>query len=247
MSYENIICESKDRTAWITLNRGKAMNALNTAMLRELGDALDKIEADADVRVVVITGAGEKAFSAGADLSEIKSLKVAESFDYSRAAHRVFDRIEKFGKPVIACINGMALGGGAELALSCHLKIAAQGAKISFPESGLGGVPAMGGTQRLPRLIGKNLALYYLLSGEAIKAEDGQRYGLIHKVAPKEELVAATEALVKTLLQKSPLSMKFIIQAVTSGMEGHQDEGLMMETRRRYANSRPLIEPSAVS
>lgn len=229
MSYENIIYEVKETTAWITINRAKAMNALSTGTLKDFSDALDVIEADDAVRVVVITGDGDKAFSAGADLKEIQALKVAGSFNYSRAAHRVFDRIEKFCKPVIACINGLALGGGAELAVSCHLRIAGDKAKIMFPESGLGGVPGMGGTQRLPRLIGKSRALYYLLTGAPIKAEEGLQYGLIQQVAPMEELAGAAEKLAQNLAQKSPVAMNFIIQAVTSGLEGHQDEGLVME------------------
>ncbi|MDP2644514.1 MAG: enoyl-CoA hydratase/isomerase family protein [Desulfobacterales bacterium] len=237
MEYETLIVETKDQIGRITLNRPKAMNALNTAMIRELGNVLESIEKDPQVQVVIITGAGDKAFSAGADLKEIEALKIKGAFDYSRAAHRVFSRIEQFGKPVIACINGLSLGGGAELALSCHLKVASEKAKIGFPEAGLGGIPGMGGTQRLPRLVGRSAALFYLLTGDMIGAEKGLQLGLIHKTAGTEEVMAEAEKMAKSLLGKSPLSLKFIIQAVTSGMEGHLEEGLVLESALMTAMS----------
>ncbi len=229
MDYENIIYEPKDDIGWITINRPKAMNALSTSLLAELCDAFKTLEEDGNIRAVVIKGAGEKAFSAGADLGEIKDLKIRGAFDYSRAAHRAFNAVEQCGKPVIACINGLAMGGGAELALSCHIRVAAEGAKIGFPESGLGGMPGMGGTQRLPRLIGKGAALSYLLTGDMIKAEQGLKLGLYHQIFPNEEVAQGAEALAKKLVKKSPLSLKFIIQAVTNGLEGNIEEGLVLE------------------
>ena len=229
MDYENILYEPKDGIGWITINRPKAMNALSTSLLAELCDAIKTVEEDGDINVVVIKGAGEKAFSAGADLGEIKDLKIKGAFDYSRAAHRALNTVEQCAKPVIACINGLAMGGGAELALSCHIRVAAEGAKIGFPESGLGGIPGMGGTQRLPRLIGKGVALSYLLTGDMIKAEQGLNCGLYHQIFPNEEVVQGAEALAKKLAQKSPLSLKFIIQAVANGLEGNIEEGLVLE------------------
>jgi enoyl-CoA hydratase len=229
MDYENILYEPKDGIGWITINRPKAMNALSTSLLAELCDAIKTVEENGDIRAVVILGAGEKAFSAGADLGEIKDLKIRGAFDYSRAAHRAFNAIEQCAKPVIACINGLAMGGGAELALSCHIRVASEGAKIGFPESGLGGIPGMGGTQRLPRLIGKGVALSCLLTGDMIRAEQGLNCGLYYKIFPNEEVVQGAEALAKKLLQKSPLSLKFIIQAVTNGLEGNIEEGLVLE------------------
>ena len=229
MDYENILYEPKDGIGWITINRPKAMNALSTSLLAELCDAFKTLEEDGNIRAVVIKGAGEKAFSAGADLGEIKDLKIRGAFDYSRAAHRAFNAVEQCGKPVIACINGLAMGGGAELALSCHIRVAAEGAKIGFPESGLGGMPGMGGTQRLPRLIGKGAALSYLLTGDMIKAEQGLKLGLYHQIFPNEEVAQGAEGLAKKLIKKSPLSLKFIIQAVTNGLEGNIEEGLVLE------------------
>jgi enoyl-CoA hydratase len=230
MEYETLLYEAKNQVGWITLNRPAAMNALNVAMIRELGDCAQKLEADASIRVVVIKGAGDKAFSAGADLKEIAPLGTKGGFDYSRAAHRAFTAIERLGKPVIGCINGLAMGGGAELALACHIRIVSEKAKLSFPEAGLGGIPGMGGTQRLPRLIGKSLGLFYLLTGERISPELGLQSGLYHKVVKDEELMAAAEEMAMGLAKKSPLSLKFIIQAVTSGMDGSQEEGLVIES-----------------
>ena len=230
MEYETLIYEAKEGIAWITLNRPKAMNALNTRMIGELGDVIDTIERDDGVRVAVIKGEGGKAFSAGADLKEIAALKIKSAFDYSRVAHRVFNRIEQCGKPVIACVNGMAMGGGAELALSCHLRVAVEGAQLGFPEAGLGGIPGMGGTQRLPRLIGKGIALSYLLTGDMIQADQGLQFGLYQKVFSGEDLEQGTEKLAKKLAKKSPLSVKFIIQAVARGVDGDIEEGLVLES-----------------
>ena len=230
MEYETLVFEVKEKIGWITLNRPKAMNAMNTKMVKEFSDLMDKIQENEDVGVVIIKGSGDKAFSAGADLKEIAALGIKGAFDYSRSGQALFRKIEQSGKPVIASINGMSMGGGAEMILSCHLRIAAEGVTIGFPEAGLGGIPAMGGTQRLPRLIGKSVALSFLLSGDMISAEKGVELGLIHKVVPKDELEKKSEGLAKKLLKKSPLSLKFIIQAVNNGMEGHVEEGLLLES-----------------
>ena len=150
MGYETLLYEAKNQIAWITLNRPQAMNALNTTMIRELGDVMQHVESDGTIRAVIIRGAGDKAFSAGADLKEIEVLGTKGAFDYSRAAHGAFERIERLGKPVIGCINGMAIGGGAELALACHIRIASEKARLSFPEAGLGGIPGMEGRNGCP-------------------------------------------------------------------------------------------------
>jgi enoyl-CoA hydratase/carnithine racemase len=163
-------------------------------------------------------------------LKEISALKMKSAFDYSRNAHRLFGRIEQCGKPIIACVNGMAMGGGAELALSCHLRVVSEGAQLGFPESGLGGIPGMGGTQRLPRLIGRGIALSYLLTGDMMKPDQGLQCGLFQKVFPEAEVEGGTEKLAKKLAKKSPLSLKFIIQAVTKGVDGDIEEGLALES-----------------
>ena len=230
MEYEALKMEIKDGIAWITLSRAKAMNALNVKMIHELADVVSVVNENSDVRVGIITGEGEKAFSAGADLQEINALTIKSAFDYSRLAHKVFSSIEESGKPMIAGIHGLAMGGGAELALCCHIRIAAENVKLSFPEAGLGGIPGMGGTQRLPRLIGKSRALGYLLTGEAITAEKGFEMGLFHKVVPIEKVKETAENMAKELAKKSPMSIKFIIQAVEHGIEIPLSEGLTLES-----------------
>ena len=230
MEYQNLVYEVKEEIAWITLNRPKAMNALNVVMLQELRNVFETLENDSNIKVAIIKGGGGKAFSAGADLKEVEALSIRSAFNYSQTAHHVFNGIEQLGKPVIACINGMAMGGGAELALSCHIRIASNGSQLGFPESGLGGIPGMGGSQRLPRLIGKSLGLSYLLTGDMITAEEGLRLGLYYKILPDEEIEAGVEKLAKKLAKKSPLSVKFIIQAVIHGLEESLEGGLVLES-----------------
>jgi len=235
--YETLQLKTEEKIGWIMLNREKALNALNKRMINELGDVVEKIQNDPKVGVGIIIGGGHKAFSAGADLQEIKALTIKDAFDYSQTAQNVFNCIEKSEKPIIACVNGIAMGGGAELALSCHLRVASKNAKLSFPEAGLGGIPGMGGTQRLPRLIGKSFCLYFLLTGKAITAEQGYQLGIFHKVVDPEEVESAAEALAKDLLKKSPLSMKSIIQAVTIGSDGALLNGLALESALMAAMS----------
>jgi len=229
MTFENIILEMKEKAAWITINRPKALNALNIATLSELETALDEIEKNEDIWVGVITGSGDKAFGAGADLNELSKLSLTNALAYSKMGHRIFGKIERMGKPFIAGINGMALGGGFELALACTLRIMSQQAKLSFPELSLGGLPGFGGTQRLPRVIGKSRALWYLLTGERIDADSALKMGLVHKVVAPEAVQEECDKLAGLLCQKSPVSVRLALQAVNSGSEIDLENGLDLE------------------
>jgi enoyl-CoA hydratase len=230
MAFQNIIFEIEHGVAWITINRPHLMNALNSSTLTELAASLDEIEKDENILVAVIGGAGEKAFVAGADLEEISKLGLRSSLAYSKRGQGVFSKIEKVGKPVIAAINGLALGGGLELALACTLRVMSEGAKLGFPELGLGGIPGFGGTQRLPRLIGKSRALWYITTGEMIDATKALEIGLVHKVVPQAGLKEECKKIAQNLIKKSPLAMRLALYAIHSGMEIDLEEGLILES-----------------
>jgi len=230
MTFQNILFEEKDGVAWITVNRPNVLNALNTATLEEIASSLDEIEKGESILVAIIKGAGEKAFVAGADLEEISKLGLKDSLAYSKRGQRVFSKIEKVGKPVIAAINGLALGGGLELALACTLRVMSETAKLGFPELGLGAIPGFGGTQRLPRLIGKSRALWYITTGEMIDASKALEIGLVHKVVPQAHLGEECSKIAQTLARKSPLAMRLALQAVHSGTEIHQEDGFTLES-----------------
>jgi enoyl-CoA hydratase len=224
-----ILVEKIDRVAFITLNRPEKLNALNNEVLKELELALADLEQDPEVGVVVLTGAGEKAFVAGADISELRSLDTAGARTQALRGQAVFQRIESMPKPVIAAVNGFALGGGCELALACHIRIASENARFGLPEVSLGLIPGYGGTQRLPRLVGKGVAMDLILSGEMVPAADALRMGLVSRVVPQADLKATTEKLARTILSRGPVALRNAIAAVNEGLEMPQDRGLQYE------------------
>jgi enoyl-CoA hydratase len=217
--YQHLLYAARDSVATITVNRPSVRNALNVATMDELAAAFDRAQADPVVRVVILTGAGDKAFVAGADISEIAALEEVSGTEFSRHGQEVFDRIESLGKPVIAAVNGYALGGGCELAMACTLRIAAENAVFGQPEVKLGLIPGYGGTQRLPRLIGKSRALQLLLTGETIPAFEALLLGLVDSVVPLESWLSKAEALAQQIAANAPLAVKLCMEAVTSGTQ----------------------------
>ena len=227
--YENIVYEKMEKVATIALNRPKSLNALNTALLTELKDALEDAEADAAVRVIVITGAGDKAFCAGADVAEIRAKKPEEVRSWSRWVQRILSFIERMKKPVIARIHGFCLGGGLELAIACDFRIASKNAIFGLPEVNLAIIPGGGGTQRLPRLIGKTKALELLMTGEQIDAAEALQLRLVNKVVPTDELDRAVDELIKNQLSKSPVTLSILKDAVNKGIEMDLEYALQHE------------------
>lgn len=232
MSYETLLYAKKARIGYVTLNRPKILNAQSPEMFEELARVFGEIKGDAEVGVVILTGAGDRAFSAGADINFLKTLAqttpiVAKAFvEKNRLA---LGAIEHLGKPVIAAVNGYALGGGCELAMACHMRIASETARFGQPEINLGLFPGAGGTQRLPRLVGRGIALELMLTGEAISAQEAYRLGLVNKVVPPAELIPTAEKLAQQILAKSPLAASIILEAVQHGMEMTLAEGLQLE------------------
>jgi enoyl-CoA hydratase len=229
MAYETLLVERSDAYAVVTLNRPKVMNALNRTLFTELDDAFTALAAESGVRAVILTGAGEKAFAAGADISELASLSATEGQQLARRGQAVFRRIETCGKPVIAAINGFALGGGCELAMACTIRIASDRARMGQPEVKLGLVPGYGGTQRLPRLVGKGAAMKLLLTGDMVGAEEAFRIGLVDEVVPAEALLPRAETLARAIAQQAPLAVAGCIQAVEGGYDLPLDSGLELE------------------
>lgn len=229
MSYQFLTFAVADRIATITVNRPDKLNALNDATIKELGVAIDEAREREDVGAVILTGAG-RAFVAGADISELNGQSVIVGTQRSRAGQNVFRKFETSPKPTIAAINGFALGGGCELAMSCHIRIASESAKLGQPEVKLGIVPGYGGTQRLPRLVGRGAALKLLLTGEIIDATDALRLGLVDQVVPAASLIETTTAVLKTMLANAPLAIAGCIEAVDRGLETTLEEGLRIES-----------------
>jgi enoyl-CoA hydratase len=229
MVYENILVEKKDKIAIVTVNRPKVLNALSTKTFLELADAFEGLRKDKDVAVVILTGAGEKAFVAGADISEFASFTPDDARDYGRLGWRTMLAIEKLGKPVIGAINGFALGGGLELAMCCTFRYAAENAKLGQPEVNLGLTPGFGGTQRLPRLVGKGRALEMLLTGSPIDAATAERIGLVNKVVPQAELLAECEKTARTIASKAPIAIRYCIEAANSGLNMGLEEAFEFE------------------
>src|SRR5262244_912646 len=229
MIFENLIYEKKDGIAWITFNRPKVLNALNRRTVEELGDALTDARDDASVRVVILTGAGEKAFVAGADIGELAQQTPVNGKDFSLFGQGVFHLLETMGKPSICAINGFALGGGCELALACSIRIASKTAKLGQPEVKLGIIPGYGGTQRLSRLCGKGVAHELCLTGEMIGAEEAQRIGLVNHVYEPAELLPAAEAMARKIIANAPVAVRYTLEAIERGMEMPQEEGLFLE------------------
>jgi enoyl-CoA hydratase/carnithine racemase len=229
LTFENVLYEKKAGIAYVTLNRPKVLNALNTPTWTELRAAFEDARDDVAVRGVILTGAGNKAFIAGADISELAHLTAFEAEQSSRFGQDVLDLIENLGKPVIAAINGFALGGGCETAMACTIRIAVDNAKLGQPEVKLGLVPGGGGTQRLPRLAGKGRALQLILSGEMIDAQEAYRIGLINEVVPAAELISRAETILRKISSNGPIAVKFAIEAVNKGLETSQSEGSLLE------------------
>ncbi|MBI4467364.1 MAG: enoyl-CoA hydratase/isomerase family protein [Acidobacteria bacterium] len=229
MPYENLLYEKRDPVAVITVNRPKVLNALNRRTLEELDAAVREVIADDSIRVGILTGAGEKAFVAGADINELAQLAPVVGRDYGLYGQSVLDRIEGSPKPFIAAINGYALGGGCELALACALRVASENARFGQPEVKLGLIPGYGGTQRLGRLVGKGRALQIVLTGEQITAEQALKIGLVNEVVPLPDLIAEAENLAKKIAANAPLAIRFCLEAVNRGLEIPQAEGLFLE------------------
>jgi enoyl-CoA hydratase/carnithine racemase len=229
MNFENILCEKKSSIAYVTVNRPKVLNALNMATMEELRAAFHDIKNDAGVRVVILTGAGEKAFIAGADIGELARNNAVSAKEYTHRGQSVLNLIENLGKPVIACINGFALGGGCEIAMACTMRLASENAKLGQPEVRLGIIPGYGGTQRLPRLVGKGTAMQLLLTGEMISAQEAHRIGLVNEIVPVADLIPRAEAIAQKIIANAPLAVQYTMEAVNKGMEMPQAEGLYLE------------------
>src|SRR5437016_104799 len=229
LALANVLYEKNGSIAHVTVNRPKVLNALNTPTWTDLRAAFEDAKADASVRGVILTGAGDKAFIAGADISELAHVDAYEAEESSRFGQGVLDLIENLGKPVIAAINGFALGGGCETAMACTIRIAVEHAKFGQPEVKLGLLPGGGGTQRLPRLVGKGRALQLILSGEMISAQEAHRIGLVNEIVPAAELIARAEAILKLILSNAPLAVKYSLDAVNKGLETSQAEGQSLE------------------
>ena len=227
--YENILYDKKANIAYITVNRPKVLNALNMATMEELRHAFAAAKEDPQVRVVIFTGAGEKAFIAGADVNELQKHNAVQGKEYTHRGQSVLDLIENLGKPVIACINGFALGGGCEIAMACTMRLASENAKLGQPEVKLGIIPGYGGTQRLPRLVGKGIAMQLVLSGEMITAQEAYRIGLVNEVFPQAELIARAEAIAQKIVANAPLAVQYAMEAVNKGMEMSLPEALYLE------------------
>src|SRR6201987_3957951 len=214
MSYENILLEKKNAIAYVTVNRPKVLNALNMATMEELRAAFHDIKNDAAVRVVIFTGSGEKAFIAGADISELAKHDAVSGKEYTHRGQNVLNLIENLGKPVIACINGFALGGGCEIAMACTLRLDSESAKLGQPEVKLGIIPGYGGTQRLPRLVGKGLAMQMVLAGEMITAQEAHRIGLVNAVVPQGDLLDHSRAWLQKVIANAPMAVGLVLDAV---------------------------------
>ncbi len=229
MSYKNILFEVKNKIAYITINRPEALNALNTETFMELFDAMKKSNEDSTVTGVILTGSGEKAFVAGADIKELAVQTPVTAKEFALRSEVVLCYIERMYKPVIAAVNGFALGGGCELSMACHMRVASESAKFGQPEVNLGLIAGNGGTQRLPRLVGKGRAIELLCTGDMISAEEAYRIGLANKIVKKEELIPTCEKVLNTVASKAPIAVKLTLEAVQSGMEMTLAEGLNFE------------------
>ena len=228
-SFEHLLVERDGAVLTVVINRPKVLNALNRATLSEIDRAIAGAADDPAVRAVIVTGAGEKAFAAGADINELAAATPVEMVDRARFGQAVFSRIERLGKPVIAAINGFALGGGCELALACAIRVAADTARLGQPEINLGLVPGYGGSQRLPRLIGRGPALEMLLTGEPIGAAEALRCGLVSQVVPRAELMAAARKIADALASKPPIAVRLVLEAVAAGLDMPLDAALQHE------------------
>jgi enoyl-CoA hydratase len=229
LNLANVLYETKGAIAYVTVNRPKVLNALNTPTWSDLRRAFEQVRDGAAIRGAILTGAGNKAFIAGADISELAKVTAFEAEQSSRFGQEVLDLIENLGKPVIAAVNGFALGGGCETAMACTLRLAVETAKFGQPEVALGLIPGGGGTQRLPRLVGKGRALQLILSGDMISAEEAYRIGLVNEIVPAADLIARAEAILTKIASNAPIAIKFALEAANKGMDTSQGEGLLLE------------------
>src|SRR2546428_2846389 len=228
MTYQTLLFDVRDGIAFVTINRPEKLNALNDRVIAELADAAERIATQAEIKGAVITGAGPKAFVAGADIAELAQQGPFDGKTRALRGQAVLRRLETCGKPVVAAINGFALGGGCELAMACHLRVASENAKFGQPEVKLGIAPGYGGTQRLPRLVGKGMAIQLILTGETIDAQEAYRIGLVHKVVPAASLLTETEALLRGILSMGPLAVRLALEAVEPGLGMSLEEGLLL-------------------
>lgn len=230
MSYENIIVNKEGQTAVITINRPESLNALNAKVLKELHTVLGELEADHEVRAIIVIGSGEKSFVAGADIKEFSNFNQNEAEELARnGQNNVFNKIENLSKPVIAAVNGFALGGGLELAMSCHIRYASENAKLGLPEVTLGLIPGYGGTQRLPKLVGKGIANEMIFSAKMFPAQKAKEIGLVNEVFPQAELLVKAKELADTIAQNSPMAISKAIHAINLS---YTDKGF--ETEIKY-------------
>ncbi len=229
MAYATLLYEKRNGIGYVTIHRPEKLNALNQKVMAELSACFEDIHEDTEVRAVILSGAGEKSFVAGADVSELAAQDPVQGKQTSTRGQKILDFIEDLGKPVIAAVNGYALGGGCELAMACTLRIASENARFGQPEVKLGIIPGYAGTQRLPRFVGKGRALELILTGEPISAQEAYRIGLVNQVVAAKDLIVAAEALARKIMANGPLAVKFSIEAVNHGMEMTQEEGQFLE------------------
>src|SRR5207249_701416 len=229
MTYQTILFEIRDGIAWVTVNRPDKLNALNDQVMLELADAAERIATEAEIKGAILTGSGPKSFVAGADIGDLSRQGPFDGKARAQRGQAVLRRLETCGKPVIAAINGFARGGGCELAMACHIRIASENAKFGQPGVKLGIAPGYGGTQRLPRLVGKGVAMQLILTGEMIDAQEAYRIGLVNKVVPAADLLAESEKMMRGILAMGPLAVRLAMEAVDQGLEMTLDEGLLLE------------------
>ena len=229
MSYQTLLFEIRDGIAFATVNRPDKLNALNDQVMLDLAGAAERIATEGEIKGAILTGSGPKSFVAGADIGDLSRQGPFDGKARAQRGQAVLRRLETCGKPVIAAINGFALGGGCELAMACHIRIASENAKFGQPEVKLGIAPGYGGTQRLPRLVGKGIALQLILTGEMIDAQEAYRIGLVNKVVPAADLLAESEKVLRGILAMGPLAVRLSIEAIDNGLEMTLDEGLLLE------------------
>lgn len=229
MNYNTLLVNIKDRIAIVTINRPDKLNALNAQCKSELKDLFTNLKTNPDVDAVILTGAGEKAFVAGTDIGELTLLNAKTGREFSEGGISILDLIQHLGKPVIAAVNGYALGGGCELAMACHIRIASENAKFGQPEVNLGTFPGYGGTQRLPRLIGHGRAMEMILTGNPIDANEAYRIGLVNKVVPQADLLSTTETMARTIISKGQPAVRLALKAINAILEKSLSDGLKYE------------------
>ena len=229
LEFKSLLYEKNGSIAYVTFNRPRVFNALDTALIAELKEAFEDCRDDSTVRGVILTGAGDMAFAAGADISEFADDTAVEAKGMSRHGQAVTNLIENLGKPVIAAVNGFALGAGCELAMACTIRLAGETASFGLPEVKIGIMTGAGGSQRLPRLVGKGRALQIILTGEMIDAQEAYRIGLVNEIVPIADLIARAEALLKQIISNAPIGVKFSIEAINKGLDTSLTEGLLLE------------------